>query len=78
MKPDIGDIVEIVKGHHLKEFFPVNCLIDDKVIMFNKTKYHIKYLDTKSGQEHMTWVFESEIDLVSHIREEKLRKLGIG
>lgn len=77
MKLDIGDIVEIVKGHHLKEFFLGNCVIDDKVIMFNKTRYHIKYLDTKSGQEHMTWVFESEIDMISEIRNEKLQQLGL-
>lgn len=70
---EIGDIVKIIKGHHLEEFFPGKCVIDDKSIILKKTRYHIKSLDKK----HMTWVCESELDMISYIREEKLRKIGI-
>ena len=70
----IGDIVEVLDNHNLKEFFPKKCIIDDKLPIFTKARYHIKTLD---GKEHMTWVWGEEIDKRSIVRHDKLKKLGI-
>ena len=76
----IGDIVRLKKGHSLKEFLPHNCIIDDicknRNPSFNhqKERYHIS---TITGELKMTWVFQHEVDNISHIRNDKLEEIGL-
>lgn len=73
MNFEIGDIVELIDNHNLKEFLLKKCIIDDKLPIFTKTRYLIKSLDDK---EHKTWVWAEEIDKSSIVRHDKLKKTG--
>lgn len=79
----VGDIVRLKTEHHLCEFIKGDCYITEVVkYKFNhrKTRYHIKTIksnDINVYKPSMTWVHLEELDLVSDIREEKLKKLGI-
>ncbi len=74
----IGDIVRLKKEHHLSEIFDVNCIVYEKSISQKLTKreprYHIR---TMTGELKWTWVYESEVDNISDIRSDNLKKLGI-
>lgn len=72
MNFEIGDIVELIDNHNLKEFLLKKCIIDDKLPIFTKTRYLIKTLD----KEHKTWVWAEEIDKRSIVRHDKLKKTG--
>ena len=67
----VGDIVKLKKEHHLSEIFDVNCIVYEKK---DSQKYVIK---TMTGELKWTWVYESEIDMISDIRNQKLEKLGL-
>ena len=74
----VGDIVRLKKEHYLSEIFDDNCEIVEVrkyQIITNKTpRYHIK---TISGELKWVWANESELDRISEIRNEKLKKIGI-
>ncbi len=70
---NLGDIVKLKPEIRLSEIIDGNCTIDDIDIRYGKTRYHIKsVIDNK-----MTWVYESEVDMISNIRDQKLKQLGI-
>ena len=68
-----GDIVKIKPEIDLSEIITSNCIVDDIVIRYKKKRYHIKSLT----DDKMTWVYENEVDMVSNIRDQKLKQLGI-
>jgi hypothetical protein len=68
-----GDIVKIKSEIDLSEIITGSCIVDDIVIRYKKTRYHIKSLI----DDKMTWVYEDEVDMVSNIRDQKLKQLGI-
>ncbi len=73
----VGDIVKLKKEHHLSEIFDVNCIVyekKDSQYAHPGQKYVIK---TMTGELKWTWVYESEIDMISDIRNQKLEKLGL-
>jgi hypothetical protein len=74
----LGDIVKLKKEHYLSEIFDVNCIVYEKVnfqkITRRKPRYHIK---TMTGELKWVWVYESEVDMISDIRSQKLEELGI-
>ena len=71
----VGDIVRLKPEHHLNEFIKGDCYIT-QVIKYSyrhrKTRYHIK-----NNEDCMTWVHLEELDLVSDLRNQKLKELGI-
>ena len=71
----VGDIVRLKPEHHLTEFIKGDCYIT-QVIKYSyrhrKTRYHIK-----NNEDCMTWVHLDELDLVSDLRNQKLKELGI-
>jgi hypothetical protein len=71
----VGDIVRLKPEHHLTEFIKGDCYIT-QVIKYSyrhrKTRYHIK-----NNEDCMTWVHLEELDLVSDLRNQKLKELGI-
>lgn len=70
-----GDIVRLKLEHHMRQFIKGDCLITQVVQYSNKhrkTRYHIK-----NNQDCMTWVHIEELDLVSDIRDQKIKKLGL-
>ena len=71
----VGDIVRLKPEHHLNEFIKGDCYIT-QVIKYSyrhrKTRYHIK-----NNEDHMTWVHLDELDLVSDLRNQRLKILGI-
>ena len=74
----VGDIVKLKKEHHLSEIFDVHCVVFQEVKFMNKThkkpRYHIK---TMTGELKWAWVYESEVDMISNIRDQRLQELGI-
>lgn len=75
---NIGDIVKIKSDNHLSELLPVNFIVRE-IRQFNKlshkrTRYHIISMD---GKNSMTWVYDTEVEMVSNLRDQKLEKLGI-
>jgi len=70
---NLGDIVKLKPEVALSEIIDGNCIVDDIVIRYKKTRYHIKSM----VDDKMTWVYESEVDMVSNIRDQKLKQLGI-
>jgi hypothetical protein len=70
---NLGDIVRLKPEIKLSEIITGNCQIDDVVTRYKKTRYHIKSLT----DDKMTWVYESEVDMVSNLRNQTLEKLGI-
>ena len=75
---NVGDIVRLKKEHHLSEIFDVNSIVYEKVffqkITRRKPRYHIK---TMTGELKWVWVHESEVDMISNIRDQRLQELGI-
>ena len=75
---EVGDIVRFKESHHLSDFFNTNWIVEYRSIfpkmLKKKPRYHIRAL---SGELRWTWVYESEIELISDIRNDKLKELGI-
>lgn len=72
---NVGDIVRLKPEHDLCQFIKGDCLITQVVHYSNKnrkTRYHIK-----NTEDCMTWVHIEELDLVSDLRDQKLKNLGI-
>ncbi len=77
----VGDIVRLKEEHSLKEFFQYNCIIVDisSPVALNSfkrksKKYHIR---TITGELKWTWVYESEVDKISDIRDSILKEIGL-
>ena len=72
----VGDIVKLKKEHYLSEIFDVHCVVFQEVKFINKThkrpRYHIR---TMTGEIKWVWVHETEVDMISDIRQQKLEKL---
>lgn len=75
---NIGDIVKLKSDNHLSELLPGNFIIREvkkfKILMHKRTRYHIISMD---GKNSMTWVYDTEVEMVSNLRDQKLEKLGI-
>ncbi len=71
----IGDIVRIKSENDISGLIPGNRIIDDisKPRTRRKVRYHIKSLT----EDKMTWVYETEVDMISNLRNQVLEKLGI-
>jgi hypothetical protein len=71
----IGDIVRIKSENDISQLIPGNCIIDDisKPRTRRKVRYHIKSLT----EDKMTWVYETEVDMINNLRNQALEKLGI-
>jgi hypothetical protein len=74
----IGDIVKIKSDNHLSELLPGNFIVRE-IRQFNKlsnrkNRYHIISMD---GKNSMTWVHDTEVEMVSNVRDQKLEKIGI-
>ncbi len=74
----VGDVVRLKKEHYLSEIFDTNCEIHEvrkfQIRTNREPRYHIR---TISGELKWVWVDGSELDRVSEIRNDKLKKLGI-
>ena len=70
---NLGDIVKLKPEVALSEIIDGNCIVDDIVTRYGKTRYHIKSI----VDDKMTWVYKSEVDMISNIRDQKLKQLGI-
>ena len=71
----VGDIVRLKPEHHLIEFIKGDCIITEVRMYSNqhrKTRYHIK-----NSEDCMTWAHIEELDLVSDLRNQRLKELGI-
>ena len=73
---NVGDIVRLKTGHHLVEFIKGDCVITEVTkytrYTHRRTRYHIK-----NSEDCMTWAYLEDLDLVSKLREDKLKQLGI-
>lgn len=74
----IGDIVKLKPEHSLSELIQSKCMIDDiskwPLRSGHPNRYHIKTIE---GELKMTWVYESEVDKISDIRDDILQQIGI-
>jgi hypothetical protein len=74
----VGDIVKLKKEHFLSEIFDTNCQIHEvkkfQIRTNREPRYHIK---TMTGELRWVWVDESEVDMISNIRDQRLEELGI-
>jgi hypothetical protein len=71
----IGDIVRIKMENDISQLIPGNCIIDD--ISESKTRRKKRYHIRSLTEDKMTWVYESEVDMISNLRNQVLEKLGI-
>ena len=80
---NVGDIVRLKSEHHLSEFIKGGCFITQIVkysYKHRKTRYHIKTIQSNDNETYkpsMTWVHLEELDLVSDLRNQKLKSIGI-